>query len=146
MEMISQTSGPMSDKVRFAEKMMDIMEYMEDNCNEGDYLHISNELKTLFEMVKDLFKSEDTKPFITHLTRCYNMRHRRQTRRENVKKLVCMRCGRRVVDMDAHQARPICQNIREEKITSKQFQNELANAHLHIHAETIQHFWRKVRN
>lgn len=139
----------MNSKIYFGQKLMRIMEYIEENCKEGDYLHLSNEFKTLFEMMSDLFKTSDERcyEYITHLRRCIKEYERRinNVKLNKGKKYVCNRCGRKVAGIVAHQKRAICVDITAEKKASCIYKTELAEQIIQSSAITIQRFWREKK-
>lgn len=122
------TSYSKIDKVKFSQKLLDILNFVEEKTNEGVFLHISNELKELFDMLRDL--KENNNNYIRHLTNSVNHYYRlklSQGKYKNSKKHKCINCGRCVVDLETHQKRDICNSINREKIFSNKFKLNISN-------------------
>ena len=64
-----------ANKKAFMEKLLTIMDYVEEHAKEGVYLYVANEFKVLMNMVKEL-KREN---YYHHLERSYRCVVRNQT-------------------------------------------------------------------
>lgn len=132
------------NKVEFTEKLMEIMDWMEENVNEGAYLHLSNELQELFNLLREL----GSRKYTEHLVRSYDRYSRRKILTGNlreVKKIFCDRCGRYVVDLKTHQKRAICQSIQEEKMISNKYNTDNPIAFMDCYAIKLQSWFKMIK-
>lgn len=131
------------DKANYFQKLNALLEYAEQ-LSEGHYLHIANELKELFALLKGV---KDTEHY-SHLERSYGHYLRRQTQDDihrHILKYTCKKCGRVVADLQTHQNRVICKNFSKEKKFSAETQIPMAILTATHYANTIHKWWRQQR-
>ena len=109
-----------ANKKAFMEKLLTIMDYVEEHAKEGVYLYVANEFKVLMNMVKEL-KREN---YYHHLERSYRCVVRNNVEHRHDEDMVtCENCGRVVMkkNLKQHLLTQVCELTHQEKEISARF-------------------------
>ena len=124
------------------------LDMIDDFCKthegtDGFYLESCELFKKLYEWRKHIKNDTNFNRNMETLSRCRNPMTSPTRRR--LKKLTCNKCGRKVINLVAHQKRDICIEIEKEKQFSNQFKTDDSVIITTIAKEIIADFWRKYK-
>jgi hypothetical protein len=107
------------------------------------FLESSLLIKKLYELNNYIKNDTNFNRNMETLSRCRNPMS--STAIRSLKKLTCNKCGRKVVNIEAHQKREICIEIEKEKQFSNQFKTDDSVIITTIAKKIITDFWRKYK-
>ena len=136
------------NKKLFYNDLMRVFEIITEICEahtgtDGLYLESSLLIKKLYDWNNYIKNDTNFNRNIETLSRCRNPMS--FSRMSATMKITCNRCGRQVVNLEAHQKRDICVDIEKEKKFSNQFKTDGSIIKMTIAIRIIRDFYRKYK-
>ena len=137
---------PKPNKKLFYNDLMRVFEIITEICEahtgtDGLYLESSLLIKKLYDWNNYIKNDTNFNRNIETLSRCRNPIS--YPRMRAAMQYTCNRCGRQVVNLQAHQKRDICIDIENEKKFSNQFKTDSSVIKTTIASRIIREFYSK---